>query len=565
MYRDGTEEKGQIRSIINQLNEDRPSKEKSREVVVREDGTKVVRVTKKRRVLVSESEKRRRSRRSFVMGIMVAFVALLGMAAFFGFRMSVMTGDAYLRDGVDELKAAWGATDIRVTGKGVDGRTFHLSSVIAEFPADSLIERVEFSQVEGELDSLSFFAGRLMGDQLNIARAEVQLRRDADKLAIRRHQGRELWAFRRVECAEFSVKMGENKQEAPVALTAAKAYLYHPRQNDHDSCVLSLEGGTLQLGDWKTIYLKEGKFHITPEAVEEFKLEGSTNRPTEGDETDRTSLTIFGRMHTGDSLAGPFGITADNLPLADLTEGRMEQFLTARTQGVPQNKAKSTVTLPLAQRMPEFNGEFSLKAICLSGLPAQTLLTEHITPLKRRLYLPPRISRGYAVLSHADGGVSVELPDGGAVERDLLIMKGKMTVNAANELSGTMSYAMPVLLTRVEYPDGISDPVFRENGENAWLNTTLSGQANMPMDNSGELDRNAEAARANRPERIPFNQIDLDRMVQESQKEAERTRKAFEDDGTTPSADGKSGEQQDDPFATQPKRSDDPFALPTPF
>lgn len=571
-YQEGDEQKTQIRSIINQLNEEKPSKEKSREVVVREDGTKVIRVTKKRRVVVSEREKNRRSRRTFVMGILVAFLALLGLAAFFGFRMSVMSGEAYLQESVAALKEAWGAKDIRVNGKGVSGGVFHLNSLVAEFPEGSLIEYVELTDIEAELDSLSYFNKSLIADKMSIARAEIRLNKDARKLEIQRFNGANLWNLRRVECADFSIRMGESAQDSPLVLSGAQAYLYHPRSNDDSACVLSLDGGTLQLGVWKTIYVKEGKLNITPDAIEEIKLTGSINRPTESEETSRTELTIFGRLKTGEALNTPLSFDSDNMQLADFTDGRLEYILSAHTQSVPQGKVRATIALPMEAGMPEFNGEFALRNISLSGLPAQTLITEHIAPSKRRLYLPPRISRGFARLSHQDGGVTVELPDGGAVERDLLILKGKITVSAANELSGTIAYALPVLLTRVEYPDGISDPLFRENGDQAWLTTELSGMANVPTDNSAELDRAAEGARSKRPERIPFAQIDLDRMAEEAQKESARLRDVFErGDGLQPAGDSGSSAESSredgdsaDPLET-PKKADDPFALPTPF
>lgn len=565
-YNDSEGAKTQVRSIINQLNEDRPSKEKSREVVVREDGTKVIRVTKKRRVAVSEQEKNRRSRRTMVMGIMVMFLAALCLAAFFGFRMSVMSGEAYLQESIAALKEAWGAKDIRVNGKGMDGGIFHLSSLVAEFPEGNLIQRVELSDIEAEVDSLSFFSKRL-ADKMTVARAEIQLNKEAEKLDIQQFNGAALWSLRRVECADFSVRMGDAGEDAPLTILGAHAYLYHPRNDDDGTCVLSLENGTLQLGSWKTIYLKETKLNISQTAIEEMKLTGSVNRPTESEETSRSSLTIFGHLKAGQALNSPLSFDSDNMQLADFTDGRFEYFFTARTQSVPLNKARATITLPKANAMPEFNGEFALRNISLSGMPAQTLITDHISPAKRRMYLPPRITRGFATLSHQADSVSLELPEGGAVERDLLIMKGKMTVNTANELSGNMSYALPTLLTRVEYPDGISDPIFRENGDQAWLNTELSGLANAPADNAGAVDRAAEDARSKRPARIPFAQIDLDRMAEEAQKESAKLRETFEK-GTpiqpTQDSGDNGGTNRDDPFGDNNK-STDPFALPTPF
>lgn len=565
-YREESEGGTQIRSIINRLNEERPSKEKSREVVVRADGSKVIRVTKKRRVSVTEQEKKRRSRKAFVSGLLAAFLILAAMAAFFGFRLSAMAGEGYLQDSVAALKEAWGATDIRVSGKGINGRDFHLDSLVAEFPADSMVERVEFSGIDAKLDTFSFFAKKLMAQQVTMARAEIQLRQGAEKLEIRAFKGDDLWSFHRVECADFSVKWPTASGSSVAALSGARAYLYHPRLNDWSSCVLNLEGGVLQLGSWKTIYLKDGKVHVAPDRVEEFHLVGSVNRPTEKEETNVMELSISGRMKTGDALVGPFTFNSDNMPLADFTDSRFEQFFSARTLQVPDNRSKATITLSTEGNLPEFNGEFALKGICLSGMPAQVLMTDHIVPAKRRLYLPPRVSRGYGIISHADGGVSLELPDGGAVERDLLTMKGKMTISAANELSGNMSYALPVSLTRVEYTDGMSDPIFREDGQLAWLATELSGMANVPTDNSAEVDKGAEDARRRRPARIPFDKMDIERYAQEAQKESAKLRETFEQDSTAPTIEASAQDKTDteDPFAEKPN-SNDPFALPTPF
>ena len=65
-YTSEDDRNSQVRSIINQLNADRPSSEKSREVVLRADGTKAVRVVKKRKVMVTNEDKARRARKKFV-------------------------------------------------------------------------------------------------------------------------------------------------------------------------------------------------------------------------------------------------------------------------------------------------------------------------------------------------------------------------------------------------------------------------------------------------------------------------------------------------------------------
>lgn len=100
------------------------------------------------------------------------------------------------------------------------------------------------------------------------------------------------------------------------------------------------------------------------------------------------------------------------------------------------------------------------------------------------------------------------------VERDLLSLRAKVTVDAANQLTGTIDYGLPAILTRVEYPDGLSDPMFREDGRNAWFCTQVSGPANQPTDNAEQLDVAAEGPRKLRPARTPFDVIDVERISQ---------------------------------------------------
>ena len=109
----------------------------------------------------------------------------------------------------------------------------------------------------------------------------------------------------------------------------------------------------------------------------------------------------------------------------------------------------------------------------------------------------------------------VEIPEGAMSERDLATLRGRMVLNAANELSGEMHYGIPVVLARVEYPDGQPDPIFQQNGEWAVLRTQLSGRGNMPGDDMAIIEARAEIARRDRPARIPFDQLDVNRLSEQ--------------------------------------------------
>lgn len=537
-------ERSHVRGIINQLNEEKPSKEKSREVVVRPDGTKVVRVTKKRRVLVSEAEKRRAGRRSFLMILLGCFLVCFVFAAVLLFRMSVMAGEAYVQQQAEKLCRAWGAERVTLVGSGIDGSDFHLSSVVAEFPESCMVQRVELTDVECELEVATFFTQTLVADQLKIARAEIRLNPALNAMRMPLQQGDALWKFRRVECADLNLVLSSGNGST-LQLNNAPAYMYYPRQNDRTSCAVIISGGALQMRGMQNIRLSSAKFYLAPNGIEEFSVMGTTDRPSEAVGQLHSTLMIAGRVTEGQSFAGPFEFDSNNMPFSRFTQERLEPLFTAYTvpQAVGSEHSRATILLPIEEKTPIFGGEFALRDITLSGLPVQHLMTEHIESSKRKNYLPPRISHGRVVLSCDKDELTLEFPDDQMEERDLIALRGQLKLDADNALSGQLRIGIPSVLTHAEYADGKADPIFREESGTAWVGVTLSGTANLPNDDSARLNAEAEEKRASRPGRMKLDDIDFDKVADKLRRERETLQNVespaslapLQDDSYTPS------------------------------
>lgn len=518
-----------VRGIIQQINDEKPSKEKSREVVVRPDGTKVVRVTKKRRVLVSDAEKRKAGRRSFMLILMSAFALCFVGVAFLLFRMAQMSGEAYVQSRVDELKQAWGAESVTLMGSGVEGSSFHLSGLVADFPAGSFVQHVELSDISADLDTTSFFSRVLTGDKLTVGRVDIRLNPETRELTMPLFQGENLWRFRRVECESFHVSMGDTFQ-----IKDARSYMYHPRPQDKTVCSVVISGGTAQMKGMKLIRLRESKCLLSPQGVEEFSLFGTTDRSNEAAGHVNTSLSIFGRIPVGSSLAGPFEFDADGMPLAEFTQGRLGNILTARTvpQAIGKEHSQARILLPLETPAPVFSGEFLLKQICLNGFPVQQLITSHMESGKRSSYQPAIISQGHLRLEPKGETLTIEFPENQVEERDLQSLSGTLVLDADNAISGKMDIGVPAILTHAEYADGKSDPLFRENAGTAWVSVELSGTVNVPSDNSAMLVAQTEEARQARPGRLNLDEMDFGKVSDRIR----RDRELFEqvDSGITP-------------------------------
>lgn len=541
-----------VRGIINQLNEEKPSKEKSREVVVRPDGTKVVRVTKKRRVLVSEAEKRRAGRRSFLMILLGCFLVCFVFVSVLLFRMSVMAGEAYVQAQVEKLCQAWGAERVSLVGGGIDGSDFHLASIVAEFPADSMVQYVELTDVSCELDVATFFTQTLIADKLSIARAEIRLNPECTVMHMPLLQGDALWKVRRAECADLNITLGKENNRI-LQVSGTPAYMYYPRQNDRTSCAVIFSGGMLQMRGMQNIRMSTAKFYLAPNGIEEFSVAGTTDRPSETAGQLHSSLLIAGRLVEGQRYAGPFEFDSDNMPFARFTQERLESLFSAYTvqQAVGSEHSRATILLPIEESAPVFGGEFALRDISLSGLPVQHMIIEHIESSKRKNYLPPRISRGHVVLTCDKGDLQLELPDAQVEERDLISLRGQLKLNADNELSGKLDIGIPSVLTHAEYADGKADPLFREETGTAWVSVALSGTANLPNDDSARLNAEAEEIRTSRPGRMQLDAIDFDKVANQLRRERETLQSV---ESTSPSA-----PQPDDSYTPLPS----PSSLPT--
>lgn len=552
-YDSEDESQTQVRDIIRRINEEKPSQAKRREVVVRPDGTKVIRVTKKRRVMMTEKDIRKRSRKHLVAFISIAFLALCVVSAFFFYRMAVMSGEDYLQSRVDELRKAWGAESVRVVGTGISGTTLHVSSIVAEFPDDSLLEQVELNDLSAELSAESFFREIAQSGVLKIKRANFILKPEAKQMRMPVLDGKPAWKFNRMECDDFSVSWGRG-EFSRLQLRNGKAHLYYPREG-RDNCVISCAQGTLMIKNWQTIYLTETKIHLSPTAIEDLYISGSVEMPTDETQQPRSSLTMRHRIANDEPLDSAFQLRAVNMPFADFTGGRFETFFTARTSNRKSEDLPSRVAFTEAG--PVFSGDFELEKIMVTSFPAITAMLEHIEPLKRRQYLPPTVEMGTVRLLPEGGDVSLELLENRVVTRDALALKGKITINAANELSGTLTYGLPGILTRAEYTDGAPDPIFENRGEWTWLSTALRGFANQPDDNMADIEALAVEARKSRPERLKFDTLDVNKLSEQMKQEeldgGESTKKpGLEDVGA-------------DPFAEPSKGLDNPFEPLSPF
>lgn len=547
----------QVRTIIKRLNEEAPGKERSRQVVVRADGTKVVRVTKKRRVMVTAQEKRARMRKWAVIVVLVVFMGVGSLGAFFAYRMSMMSGEHYLAEQAQKLKEMWGVDELTCSGAQIDGSDLKVDSIVAEFPQESMIETVEISGISATLSPLSFLTGKLSADVLDIRQASVRMRTRDGMMQMPLQHGADLYRFNRISCKGLDVTVSEEGSTL-LELTGADSYLYYPRQDRHTSS-LQIMGGKLMVKGWKMLDVKEGKFLISVNGVDDFSLRSNfAGAKTE----DGSFVFISGKIGNGASLAGPFSLSANSIALSEFSEGRFAQILTAKTSSSLANAdSNATILLPFEQDRPKFEGEFEVTDVVVVGMPALGVIRKHLERDKRRLYLPVKIAKGKVTLSQQQGVTTLTITEGDMMDAETVTLRGEISVDGSNKLSGTLDYGIPDVLATREYADGRPDPVFRQQGSWCWLNTKLTGSANRPNDDAREQEAGIEGDRVGR-ERLNLDDVDIDILVKEAQ-EASPGSESSPSGAASPSEGGESGagnsENSSQGWSRDPWNEDSPW------
>lgn len=584
----------QVRNIINQLNNDRPSKEKKREVVVRPDGTKVVRVTKKRKVMVTNEEKKVRARRQFLISLVALLLILGGAFAFMSYRMSAMASESYLAEKQQELCQAWGAESVRLVNARMDGMTLSVDRVEAVFPKSSVLQSVELDGVTMPLSLSSFFTGCYTSDNVEISSAHIRLNRAVKTLNIPRWQGEDsLWSVRNVLCKKFNLTMGEDSA-SPVLIRNAEARMYESSASNH---VVTFNGGTIAFaGMGKDLAreksykfnLLDAKAFITSVCVEDIRINcqeinkslypsgskgGADASYAEKRELAVSDFTLLGRIGGGESLYGPFKVEASALPFSLLTQGLFERIFDAELLANAV-ESETTVEMRLSEdgAPVQFSGEIFLANVIFkdADLKGRCVYSKHIVDeIQNRKYSSLAFTQAVVKLSQDAQSMTLTIAPGGMEEKGTtdVALHGHITIGKAAgdagavdfPLSGQLVYSLPKKVLSYEYEDGIIDPIFAEDPANkhrCTFTTTLSGSALLPQDDSEALEL---AQSDSRNQLVRKKNINVDEILSQherSKREAERAqREGGSASPSSPAPKPAKKNDEDDIFAT-PGQSD---------
>lgn len=475
--------------------------ERRREVVVRADGTKVIRVEKRRRSYNDEQReagKASLNNKRFLIGLCILVLLLVGaLAGTYMYRLTSFNTEEFSSRLQQELSDSWGA-EVEVSGVAMDGLSLKASRIKITFPEDSCLSFVTLSGISGELSATAVFLGKIKGETLNISGAMVGLRPGYSRFAVPQTGKKLPFVFQRYTAPRLEVgyahateKFTLEKNEGPFYLTA-EAYIRSSMAAAGEEYVLDLSQQKLKIKGWPVMDMDAGSIIINDEGIKQLTFSGSLDKGRLFNKAgDMSPCMITGNLRLGaDFTYRAWTLTGRNFDLSQVVGDGFSSFLKVQ-MGEQEVEDKQQLKLDFAlpvlasQKKPSLKGySGSVIKATMMRLPVFRLLPV-MTARKTESALPyssPVFTSGSFLLESDGTDQSASLTEISLFEQGFLGVTGSLYWNGG-QVKGELLFKIPsYMVNSARVPSGV-----RQEGREMVFSVQVSGTTTFPEDNSGNM------------------------------------------------------------------------------
>ena len=471
--------------------------ERSREVIVRPDGSKVIRVKKRRKVYRDSDEKRQLGNKNFLMmicaSVLVIIVAAVGL---YLFRLSSFNQDSFAEQMKQELAQAWGG-EVEISNFSVDGREISASSIKIRFPENTCLSFVTLDQIKAEISMAGLFMGQVKGEGLNVGHARIGLRPGYATFAIPTETAALPFRFKRYTAPRFEI--GYAHETEPYVLERAKSSFYlsaeaYIRANvskKNREYVLDLSNQKLKIKGWPDMVMNASSVIIDSEGIKQISMSGVLDKGRlMANSTDAVPFQISGAMRYNTSLQHKaWTLSGRNFNLEQILGNTFTSFLKVRMGGI---EGESTHEMNLAfglpvdatMNRPSVSGTSgTVSRVVLSRLPVMNLLNAMTSRQGGEnfvSYTSPVLTGGAFVIETDGTDMNASLKNISLTEQGLLSVLGNLYARG-DKLSGSLELKLP------SYAVNVMPQAARQEGNEVIVKVNVSGSPQYPTDNSAAM------------------------------------------------------------------------------
>jgi len=420
--------------------------------VVREDGSKVLKVKKrKRRSRQKKHEVAAENRRNTILLFGTLGALTLGIGGYAVGAWLYFNGDGF-SDKVERTLAASAGAEVEMDKVKVGVSQASVSTVNLRWSDTNLLKYVELNDVGVSYRLFGFFGGSWIGESIEAKSGEMQVDVFAPWSASQGDDQPLDYDFHGYGSAEMTCYFSDSKESGPYLADSSIEY------RGERSGKIVVSGGTLHLPNRSEIEVERALIDILPEGLEltgsfklqhsegqEFKLEGELNQ-------EKKSVDLK--------------LTFDEAGLRDWVEfdlGKFEKPVFACTDGkVSYQNGALKVKLPLAS-----NGFVFPRCNMFVDLARVTGLYSNGVPYFTKATLEASAESNVLFLDQLD----LQIPGS-------YVVNGKVTIAKGQSLSGELKVGISHRFKERLEEAGMLDQMGAQEGGYYWFDVTLGGDVN---------------------------------------------------------------------------------------
>lgn len=438
------------------------------ERVIREDGSVAIKVkTKKRRSIQPKKSTEKKSNK-------VKLVLLSGIAAFillsvigFFILLGYFNGSRF-KSKVSETIVNVSGAEVELGSLDVSPTSARSSSIDLKWSGeDTLLKSLKLKKINADYGMLDFIGSGLGGGSMGVSQADLILEVGENNPRLDFSPERPVdFKFSLYQCSDLNIDFGKN---SPWSFKKGSAsYRASGPQNQ-----FSLDSGDVSIP-------KFGKFKLQTGIVSLAANEAQVYLNLKSDE-HMGSFNVEGTV--GYTIGSPMEleINLSNYPLKDWIDPRARRLFNGNI-----HKAKGDLAMNLGDiESLSINANITTRLISIADFEFIKSISEH---LQETYYIRPEFTDS-SKLKVKWTKNRIEFSDIDLLQNEQMRLKGNVTINENDQLSGTLKVGIPVVVIS-RNKSVIFDKAFTENdGEYMWTTVVISGDIANPKDDLSKMIR----------------------------------------------------------------------------
>ena len=465
MAKDSEQRSYSVDEMMEQLKKGERAKTRSEdaELVTRSDGSKAMRVRRrKRRKDQSANPKSRRRRYGLV--TTVGFVVLLVAAGVSLLLVLARFNSKGFREDLEKSLGRSTGAQVGLADLSVNPIKSRLESVKFAWSAESLPRSLKLLSLDARLKGSSFISSRLRGRELRAGSGTMVLRPPEDTIGPLVTKGEEFLDFGSYRCSQFDLHYGNETGDSLVRLRGSE--LTARPAEDGEGLRFVLSGGFVRFGNWTELKVSNGLGKWNDGSFDLKSL--YTRSPSSGEAVFKGVKPI---TSSGPSV---FDVQLIGFPMTELLGmDALGRLIKGHVDAPSGSLTFDPRHVDSGQLELSFSGtEISIEGFRFLGGLASILRKEH--------YARPEGGTIAGTLKWDRDQLSIE--DLKYEVRSHMMLTGKIVVKE-EELSGTLRLGVPELLMMKSLTEPRYSSFSSPQQGYCWTDLELSGTIEQPSDN----------------------------------------------------------------------------------